>query len=350
MARIRSIKPETPKDRKLATVSRDARLTFLYMWTIADDDGLFRAEPRQLLGDLYPHDDDVTESRLEGWSTELLRIGSVRWRYTRDGSRVGEIVNWAKHQTIKNRSKSFLKNELLPLGSPPPDRPSVDSTESLRRPSVDPGGAESSSLESSSLESRSLDTTPRETDRSSLPIRRGRRVPDIITHLGEVLETVGADTRQRIAKDELRKVMVSLVFAYWAKRTGHEKTLLDPKRESRITARLRENGDDVHELLYAIDGYFNDRILRKAEEERNTKYDGVQTIFRDREIVERLAGNCREWHEGVPHRMAEKYLNPPESSREGVRSDDPLSSRPLTLLSSESVLSGQSRTIGGSGA
>jgi hypothetical protein len=36
-------------------------------------------------------------------------------------------------------------------------------------------------------------------------------------------------------------------------------------------------------------------------------YDGVETIFRDREQVERLADLCRRYQTGRPHALVEKY-------------------------------------------
>ena len=148
------MKPQIRTDRKLAGFSLAARLTFIYTWTIADDDGLFRAEPRQLLGDLYPHDKDVLGEELDAWFDELVEIGWIRWRWTKDWARVGEIVNWEKHQLIKNRSKPFLLNELQALSVEPP--------EDVRRASVDPGGAESRVLspESGVLSPDSVPTEP----------------------------------------------------------------------------------------------------------------------------------------------------------------------------------------------
>jgi hypothetical protein len=115
VARIRSIKPEITTDRKLVQVSLEARLTFIYTWTIADDDGYFRAEQRQLLGALFPHDSRVSRETLAGWLEELVSIGVLCWRTTNDGSRVGQIVNWAKHQKIDHKSASFIAKELQPL-------------------------------------------------------------------------------------------------------------------------------------------------------------------------------------------------------------------------------------------
>lgn len=145
MARIRSLKPETPADRTLAGCSFQARLTFLYVIARADDYGLLLAEPRQLLGELYPHDDDVNESRLLLWITELVNAGRLRWRVTLDGARVLEVVNWKKHQKVKNPGQPLLLNRLAPVDTPLPEilrQASGESPESLRQVSGDLGGAE----------------------------------------------------------------------------------------------------------------------------------------------------------------------------------------------------------------
>lgn len=152
MARIRTLKPETATDRKLATVSRDARYTFILLISQADDDGLIRAEERQLLGNLYPYDADVTTEMLETWLAELVAIGVLRWRHTVDGVRVAHIVNWKRHQVIKNRSKPFLLTQLSDGQEELPGL-SADPTEDVSRDNGGAGGAESRVL---SPESRVL--------------------------------------------------------------------------------------------------------------------------------------------------------------------------------------------------
>lgn len=109
MARIRSIKPELPQDAKLASVSRVARYHFVLLFTIADDAGYFRAAPRMLLGQLYPHDADVNEKELTRMNNELADIGVVEFRTTPDGP-IGYLVNWNKHQRIDRPSSSHLRD------------------------------------------------------------------------------------------------------------------------------------------------------------------------------------------------------------------------------------------------
>lgn len=138
MPRIRTIKPEFASDEKLASVSRDARLTFVLLMTQADDDGLLLARPRQLLGVLYPHDDAVTFADIDGWLTELARIGAIRRRSTSDDAPVLEIANWSRHQRIDHKSKSLILPHLRDVSEETPDilaRASRDT----RAPTVDLG-------------------------------------------------------------------------------------------------------------------------------------------------------------------------------------------------------------------
>lgn len=135
MPRIRSLKPETPADPTLAACSREARLTFLYVIAQADDYGLLLAAPRQLLGHLYPHDQDVTLKMLMEWIEELVEKGRLRWRECRDGARVLEVVNWTKHQKVDKPGKADLRDGLIPLRSTKirhsPEKIAGDSTETM---------------------------------------------------------------------------------------------------------------------------------------------------------------------------------------------------------------------------
>lgn len=106
MARIRTIKPEFPQSETMGKLSRDARLLFIQLWTIADDEGRARASSRMLASLLYPYDDDA-KGQMDGWLEELERLGCIRC-YEADGSSYLEIVNWLKHQKIDKPSKSRL--------------------------------------------------------------------------------------------------------------------------------------------------------------------------------------------------------------------------------------------------
>ena len=120
MARIRTIKPETATDRTLACCSIAARYTFLLIISLADDYGLLLAEPRQLLGLLYPHDVEVEEEEVRAWVAELVEKGRLRWRTTADAAQVLEIVHWSRHQVVHRPGKPTLLNSLQPFAEIPP--------------------------------------------------------------------------------------------------------------------------------------------------------------------------------------------------------------------------------------
>lgn len=118
MARIRTIKPEFPEDETMGRVSRDARLTFVLLWTQCDDHGRFRAATPLLKGHLYPYDEDIRNADLDSWLEELARVGRIHI-YEVDGQRYGEVCNWAKHQRIDNAGKSNLPEPPPPSGQSP---------------------------------------------------------------------------------------------------------------------------------------------------------------------------------------------------------------------------------------
>jgi len=128
VARIRSIKPELPSSKKLTAASIEARYTLVLLITQADDEGFVLAEPRQLLGVLYPHDEAVTSVELEEWIRQLVAVNSLVVRHTTEGARVLQLVGWHEHQAVKNAGKPKISPLLLPL--------SVESTEDGGRNSV----------------------------------------------------------------------------------------------------------------------------------------------------------------------------------------------------------------------
>jgi hypothetical protein len=106
VARIRTIKPEFPQSEGIGKLSRDARLLYVQLWTIADDEGRARAASRMLASLLYPYDDDA-KGLIEGWLSELEIADKIR-RYEVDGSQYLEIIKWLEHQKIDKPSKSRL--------------------------------------------------------------------------------------------------------------------------------------------------------------------------------------------------------------------------------------------------
>ena len=103
MARIRTIKPEITEDEVLGGCSRDARHTFILLFTVADDFGRFRANTILLKNKLYPYDENLTAAEMRSWLEELTEKGRLRF-YEVDGQSYGELVNWSKHQRVDNAS------------------------------------------------------------------------------------------------------------------------------------------------------------------------------------------------------------------------------------------------------
>ena len=123
MARIRTIKPEFPQSETIGRLSRDARLLFIQLWTVADDSGRARGNSRVLASLLYPYDDDA-KALMPAWLDELERAGCIQ-RYSVDGDTYLEVCNWLKHQKIDRPSASKLPPPSRALASPrepsPPD-------------------------------------------------------------------------------------------------------------------------------------------------------------------------------------------------------------------------------------
>lgn len=105
--RIRTVKPDCWADEAISRLSRDARLLFVVLLTVADDDGRFRDLPAQIIGHGYPEDVDVTARKVNAWMGELV-AGGILVRYEVDGSGYATFPNWHIHQRINRYLPSKL--------------------------------------------------------------------------------------------------------------------------------------------------------------------------------------------------------------------------------------------------
>lgn len=135
-----------------------------------------------------------------------------------------------------------------------------------------------------------------------------RSAGDIVAKLAADLASVRAESVSRKQKLHLRKCLAGLVFAYWVAKFDHPRALLDRKREVRIMTRLEECGDNVSDLLYCLDGASKDPWVRGTDPKAPRAYDGLETIFRDREQIEKFAERTKGYRESRVHKMAEKYI------------------------------------------
>lgn len=106
MARIRTIKPEFPQSESMGAVSRDARLLFIMLFTLADDEGRLRGNSRMLASLLFPYDIDAPKL-IDKWVAELVTQKCIV-RYQIEDSTYIEICKWLNHQKIDKPSKSKI--------------------------------------------------------------------------------------------------------------------------------------------------------------------------------------------------------------------------------------------------
>ena len=103
MARSRLIRPEFWNDEKLARLSRDARLTFIGLWTASDDYGVAKGHHCWLKSQIFPYDEDIKLSDFGKWINELLDIGAIAPFEANDESYYF-IRTFNKHQKVDHPS------------------------------------------------------------------------------------------------------------------------------------------------------------------------------------------------------------------------------------------------------
>ena len=107
MARIRTVKPEFFRDRKLSECSVSAQLTFIGLWCAADDEGRYLYEPGLLKADVWPLQEGVLAGQVAAFVKELTRVAVV-CEYETAGHRYLHVVNWHRHQKINRPTPSRL--------------------------------------------------------------------------------------------------------------------------------------------------------------------------------------------------------------------------------------------------
>lgn len=105
MARIRSIKPEFWSSPGIETLPMEARLIFIALWQWADDYGRGTAEPREIMGFVFPRDDEMTLDRFNAALGGIKRVFGVDF-YRVEGRPFYYIPTWEKHQRIDKRAKA----------------------------------------------------------------------------------------------------------------------------------------------------------------------------------------------------------------------------------------------------
>lgn len=98
MARIRSVKPEFFRSRKVRSLPYEARWMFQGMWCEADDAGRIPASPLFLRGLFFDTDRKVTDGRVDKW-LKLLADKNLVLLYRTNDEPYALIRGW-HHQKI----------------------------------------------------------------------------------------------------------------------------------------------------------------------------------------------------------------------------------------------------------
>lgn len=136
MPRIRTIKPQFWLDEPLWKVSRDARLTYIGLWNLADDNGVFEYRPARIKNQLFPEDADITADDIQEWLNEIEGIGKFG-RFTHNSKQFGYIFGFPEHQVVKNPSQwSFapVPDKFDEKLEPPPAETEEEATAIEKRP------------------------------------------------------------------------------------------------------------------------------------------------------------------------------------------------------------------------
>jgi hypothetical protein len=106
MARIRTIKPSFFTSETVTSLeNRDARLTFIGLWTHCDDEGRCLDNARLIRAALWPLDDDVPPEVVDN-HLAMLAERSLIVRYAAAGRSLIAVRNWLEHQTINRPTPS----------------------------------------------------------------------------------------------------------------------------------------------------------------------------------------------------------------------------------------------------
>lgn len=106
MARIRSIKPEFFTSLTIAGLRCEARMTFIGLWTYADDEGRGVDDARLVRAAVWPLD-DRTIAEVETDLAALSAAGLIQ-RYEAGGRRFLAVTSWAEHQRVDHPRASTI--------------------------------------------------------------------------------------------------------------------------------------------------------------------------------------------------------------------------------------------------
>jgi hypothetical protein len=100
--------PEMWRDPAVAKMTRDERLMFVGLITIADDEGRLNASPAALQGALYPNDTTTTPRAVRKWRDGLVaKLANVQL-YEHQGVEYISLRRWERYQKPSHPTPSKL--------------------------------------------------------------------------------------------------------------------------------------------------------------------------------------------------------------------------------------------------
>lgn len=233
MARSRNIKPGFFQNEVLAEMEFSTRLLFIGLWTEADRDGKLEDRPRKIKMAIFPADNVDVDKMLT-----TLHNGELITRYRSGALSLIKINKWAKHQSPHHTEKQSI----LP-----------DNVESP-------------------VNNATLTVKERDQDGGNPP---DSLIPDSL--IPEPLIKDIDDSGE--SKAEKSTCKASEVFEHWKVVMSHPRAVLDEKRIKLIRKWLRA-GYSAETLMDSITGYTHSPH-HMGQNDRNTKYDGLELILRD---------------------------------------------------------------------
>jgi hypothetical protein len=101
------VKPNLFSSYNLAKVPIEARYLFIGLFCEADDHGYLIDSPKRIAGAIFPHDDRVTEKKVDGWLNQLQSVGSIL-RYEYGDGRYIVLPEWETHQRVSHALPTTL--------------------------------------------------------------------------------------------------------------------------------------------------------------------------------------------------------------------------------------------------
>jgi len=112
MGRIRTIKPEFWTDEKVGELKRDERLLFLGLLNLADDEGVLKATPAFIKGQIFAYDEDLSIADVRGWLDTLV-LCKMLVPFEHNSEKFFLIRTFKSHQKINRPTPSKIPKNII---------------------------------------------------------------------------------------------------------------------------------------------------------------------------------------------------------------------------------------------